>query len=613
MSLFELEKPTTPPAISLRPYQKDATDAILSAMDRGVQRGLIVLPTGLGKTLTVSSLIRSMSESSDFKSLFIAHRRELLNQAQGAISALNPHLSVQIESGEDRATRNAQVVVASTQSINSESTSRLDWFNPTLVVQDEAHRAMAEGNQRIYRRTGCFDSGGPFLLGVTATPHRLDNKMLSGAHESVFQEILFTYSLAKAIKEGWLVDLVGYKAESDTDLSGVKTTAGEYNMKDLEEAVNTEARNELAFKTWDRIANKETTIIFCAGVDHAKEVAEVFKARGVKAASVDGSMKREERDQIIADFKSGKIQVLTNMDIATEGFDFPPTSCIVMLRPTQSWSLYVQCVGRGLRALAGTVNDSMTPAERKAAILSSPKPRCIVIDVADVTTKFNANKAPKVTDSPNLNGMVGLPKNLDIEGKTLAEAVEAFDELDEMVKASAFKFPTSFSGLNAKITLINMLADTDVPEEAVAAKARYQWLKSNDLKYMLNCGSSDVLKRQQAMLVGDMLGKWNLHLSCIEAATDLPQLKVIPMPDDMDKIFLAAEHEIRSAFPGVENLVSRENKWMKAGASPAQIGLLKKLGAPEEVLSSLDKGKASLMISRLMEMKQNEKSATKAR
>ena len=601
---LELFEENAPVAIRLRDYQEKAVQSVLDAMDRGIQRGLIVLPTGSGKTVLFSALIASLRKNPEFTSLVIAHRKELIDQASRTIRNLNPGMSIGIESGDERAARGSSVVVAGTQSINGAESERLSWLAPSLVIQDEAHRGGADGNQRIYRRMGCFDDGGAFLLGVTATPHRLDNRMLHGSNEAIFQEILFKYSLVEAIKDGWLVDLVGYRVESDTDIGSVKTTAGDYNQRDLENAVNTDPRNELAFKAWAEQAPKSQTIVFCAGVDHAKAVSEVFRAHGVNAESVDGSMRTDERVAVMDRYRSGKTQVLTNMDIATEGFDDLNTSCIILLRPTKSWSLYVQCLGRGLRPLAGLVNDDMTAGERRASIGSSPKPRCVIIDVADLTTSHTAGRAPKQGDIPCLNGVVGLPPKLDLEGRTIGDAVEEFEGLDEMVRAGAFKHAVSFSGLKTKLVQIRMLADIDVPEEADQAGAKYSWLKVDDLKYTLDCGNANDMTKRRAILGGDLLGNWTLALLYVDAKGVL-HMDPHEMPEDLDRAFGAAEHQIRKTFWGVENICGRNMKWRSGAATDAQKKLLGNLGCPAELIDTIDKGKASMLIGYLMEQKRN--------
>jgi hypothetical protein len=211
--------------------------------------------------------------------------------------------------------------------------------------------------------------------------------------------------------------------------------------------------------------------------------------------------------------EGGEVQVLTNMDILTEGFDAQACSCVIMLRPTQSWSLFTQMVGRGLRVLPGLIDGIGTPAERREAVRGSAKADCIVIDIVSNTSLHNVADRPKDGETPSLQGLVGLPSALDLEGLTLAEAVEEFEQLPELVKAAAFRRKTSFSGLSATLTQVEMLSELSIPEEAEDAGARLYWLKVADLEYMLDIGTGvGSMIRRVARLVGDIVGHWTLHI-----------------------------------------------------------------------------------------------------
>lgn len=249
--------------------------------------------------------------------------------------------------------------------------------NHNYFVQDGilVHNC-AQSYQNAFKRFGCYDDEGTWLLGVTATPHRLDNKRLFGGG-GIFETVVFKYDIVQAIRDGYLVDLRGYRAKADFNLDGVKTVAGDYNQHQLEERVNTEPVNELAFKSWYEKASDRPTIVFCAGVDHAKAMAEIFRSRGFTAEAVWGEMPRDAREAAIAGFQSGKIQILCNRDILTEGFDAWRCSCVLMIRPTQSWSLFTQICGRGLRHLPGLIEGLGTPVERREAIKGSVKPDCV--------------------------------------------------------------------------------------------------------------------------------------------------------------------------------------------------------------------------------------------
>jgi superfamily II DNA or RNA helicase len=231
-----------PAPIILRPYQEKARNAVLAAKDRGLQRVLAVSPTGTGKTTLFSDLVGEFHSGYGVNSLIIAHREELLQQASARISLQNPGLHVGVESGSSRAPWNCDVVVAGIQSIGRAESTKLDFLKPGFLIVDEAHHAPADSYQNVMRRFGSYE-GECFTIGVTATPHRLDNKPLHGHESAIFEEVVFTYTLAEAIADGWLCDLRGFRVASGISLDAIKTTAGDYNQGQLQRAVNIDQRN----------------------------------------------------------------------------------------------------------------------------------------------------------------------------------------------------------------------------------------------------------------------------------------------------------------------------------------------------------------------------------
>ena len=327
------------PSIVLRDYQQKALASILAAKDRGLNRVMVVMATGCGKTTVFAALVDEFERAYAAPSLVLAHRHELLTQAASRVAHYAPRLQVGIEGGDRSAPFECQVVVAGVQSVGRPDSKRLEWFHPGLMIIDEGHHTPADSYQIAMRRFGSYD-GSCFTLGVTATDHRMDNKPLHGASGAIFEDVVFRFGLRDAVREGWLVDLKGYRVATDVDLSSIKSLGGDYNQGQLARAVNTEERNYTAYRHWHEVAGERRTIVFCVDVQHAKDVAELFRSHHVDAEHVDGTMKMDQREGILRRFNSGRTQVLVNVDVATEGFDAPATDCVLLLRPTQSWSLY---------------------------------------------------------------------------------------------------------------------------------------------------------------------------------------------------------------------------------------------------------------------------------
>lgn len=594
--LFEpTEKPKPAPVIE-RPYQKAARESWLGFLDSGKRRGLIVMATGTGKTFLFNSIIRSMSEQNTaFTCLALAHRHELLSQIVETAQWINPDHRSSIHSGDFKAEPGSSIVAASVQSLGRPGSNALSWLSPSLVICDEAHHAAADTYQNVFRRFECYEPYGTPLLGLTATPHRLDNKALVGDSErAIFEGIAFRYDIVAAIRDGFLVDLKGYRAAAEVDLSKVKVSRGDYQQNQLEDAMNVDHVNQLAFESWEKAGCNHQTIVFCSGVDHAKAVAEVFNAKGVPSAAVWGDMSKDDRKKAIEDFRSGKIKVLTNMDILTEGFDARQAGCVILLRPTKSWSLFVQMIGRGLRTLPNVIEglEHQPSIERRNAIQVSSKPECIVIDIVGIAGEDGHNASEKKTGegTPSLNALVGLPEGLDIEGHSVIEALNIFHELPEVLQASAAgRRNLRFNDLTAELSQVQMLSEIDSPQEAIDF-GEFFWLKPEPNLYVLNCGNIGTVKRR-AQIIGDMLGNWTLELS-----SDHRNPQLYELPSDLELAFPAAESIIQNQFPGVKNLVGRKSAWMAQPITELQINALKKEGVPDYLFQHLNRGKASAMI-----------------
>ena len=333
--------------MKLRPYQLDAVSAVIAARKRGVKRMLLALPTGAGKTVIFAELIRHARH----EVLVLAHRDELLVQAkekiEAALARANDTRVVDIERGQRRASRKAQVVVASIRSLHEGRIGRaLMGRQIHLVIYDECHHAVAESNRAVLEAIGVFEPDWPgTLVGVTATTRRADGRGLG----EVFQEIVAERSLQDMIGEGYLRPLRGLRIETKVSLGPVAMSGEDFDPESLEEAVDVETRNQLVARSIVELCRDRRTIAFCVGVRHAENLGRALNELGVRAGMVCGEMPKADRARTLRMFREGKLRVITNVGVLTEGFDDPGVSAIAMVRPTRSESLYLQCVGRGMR------------------------------------------------------------------------------------------------------------------------------------------------------------------------------------------------------------------------------------------------------------------------
>lgn len=324
--------------ITLRPYQNKLIEDLRGAFASGKKKPLAVAPTGAGKTVLFSYMTKGASEKG-LHILILAHREELLFQISETLEMFNCQHGFIMPGNIIDPTQKVQVGSVFTV------LNKIGKFKaPDLIIVDEAHH-FSTGNSWS-KVIASFPTAR--VVGVTATACRLDGKPLG----DLFDELVMGPTVADLIKLGALSDYVAY-APALVNTDNLKTRMGDYIKSDIEEMMNKPSITGDAVKEWQKIARNKRTIVFCVSVLHAKNVAEAFQAAGITAMAVDGKMDKFTRRQILADFKSGKIQVLTNVNIFTEGFDCKTIDCVVLLRPTASLSLYLQMVGRGLRICEG--------------------------------------------------------------------------------------------------------------------------------------------------------------------------------------------------------------------------------------------------------------------
>lgn len=335
--------------MKLRDYQTAAIESIYDWFRAGKNAPLVVTPTGSGKSVILAEFIRrACTEFHDTHILCVTHVKELVDQDAKAIKRVWPQASVGVYSAGLGRRELKQVTVASIQSIYNKPHfhGRFD-----LIIVDEAH-LIPHKSDGMYRKLldACL-AANPYtkLIGLTATPYRLDSGVLHDGDGALFDGISYEANVADLIEQGYLCRLTS-RLGADVDLGGVKITAGEYNLGQLGERMSAmrliEHHADLIVQ---RCGTRKSWLIFCVTVEHASQISAALSRRGISSTYVSGDMPNGERDQKIQAFKDGWVQALVNCSILTTGFDHPATDAVVMLRPTMSPGLYVQMVGRGLR------------------------------------------------------------------------------------------------------------------------------------------------------------------------------------------------------------------------------------------------------------------------
>lgn len=337
---------------NLREHQIEAKGKIFDAWDK-YDSVMLQMPTGTGKTYLFTSIINDLLAAykevhHNIHILVVAHRMELLDQISATLSRFG------IAHGFIQGTREQhlwkRVQVASIMSLLTEK----NYYNTLrqkydYIIVDEAHHSLADTYIKLFE---LFPDAKK--LGVTATPWRLN-------HESflnLYQTLIVSPQISWFISHNLLADFdyVSIKPDSDTqrlvDFSEVADT-GDFANADLDNTFNTQRIRSKLYESYKRFANGKKGIIYAINKLHASKIAELYCSHGINAVAIDCDTPKEERQEMIAQFKSGMIAVLVNVEIFTEGFDCPDVSFIQLARPTKSLALYLQQVGRGLRIVEG--------------------------------------------------------------------------------------------------------------------------------------------------------------------------------------------------------------------------------------------------------------------
>lgn len=349
-----------------RAYQVKSRDRAFEEWEGGTPSTLLVLPTGTGKTVVAGMIHRRALDVHGRRGLFLAHREELIIQAEEKLSDFD--LSCAVEMGTAHARRNegllgrADVTIATVQTMQGR---RLETWPPDafgVITVDEAHHARAATYKKIldYFR-------GYWLLGITATPDRGDKKNLGVA----FKSLAYDYPLAEAIRDGYLVPIVVARLHTDVDLGDISTTGGDFSTAELEEAIGPHVES-LARAIREEIALRPT-VVFTPDVGSAEMMASALVQLGVTAEAVSGKMPRVDRRDALDRFKGGDFQAVCCCELLIEGWDEPQVSAVVVARPTRKRARYAQMIGRGTRPHA-----------------TSDKSDCLVVDFAWKTTADHA-------------------------------------------------------------------------------------------------------------------------------------------------------------------------------------------------------------------------------
>ena len=435
-----------------RDYQSAAISAAIAELKYN-QSTVVVCPTGTGKTVIFGEVIKQWPG----RVIVLAHREELIFQAAAKIYEITG-IECGIELAGKKSNGRESVIVASVQSM----LRRLDRFNPadfSLIIRDEAHHVTSATDRKIIDH---FQKNPNLkLLGVTATPDRGDNQAIG----QIFKSMAFELSLTDAMSQGWLVPVYSKAIYlPGLDLSRAKITAGELNQGDLaaemEKDENIKAVTDSAY--WEIGSRK--AIAFTASVLQAKLMVERFnQKRPSMAFSIDGNTPNEERRQKLKDFAAGKYQVFCNCGIATEGYDCPKLSAIIMAKLTLVRSHYAQMAGRGLRVLPDPVENCGSPELRKLEISRSAKKDCLIIDYTTNSIRLELMKLADIFDG-DMRPDEKVTSHILGNGKTIAQSNKSMWQIRGAVKGDMALHNLSHTGMGRlKHNSLRITAQKSIP------------------------------------------------------------------------------------------------------------------------------------------------------
>jgi superfamily II DNA or RNA helicase len=539
----------------LRAYQSEALTAVRDAYRAGKRRVIVSLPTGSGKTVVFAHFPRFLKMKK--RLLVLAHREELLQQARDKFRSIDPELKVEIEQATSHAAADAKVVIASVPTL-ARSSARLSRLQPdefSIVVVDEAHHAVAPSYRRIFDHFGLLEpSVSRYLIGFTATPRRGDKQGLG----EVFEEVCYARDMREMIAERYLCPITGWRVDTDLSLDNVKVRHGDFIESQLARVVNMPLRNSLLVKAYRDFAPGRRAIVFCVDVAHAKDVHRAFAEAGIRAAPVWGELSRDQRRSTLAAFSAGEIDVVTNCNVLTEGFDEPRVACVIMARPTKSKLLYAQMVGRGTR-------------------LDPSKKDLVVIDVADNS---------RTHQLPGLHSLFNLPLNMNLNGGNalkIERQIERLNRTQPWIDTSRVRTPEDLKLAAERIEFFNFEAPAEI-----RAHTHNTW-HAVPGGYRLGLPEGEWISIEP-----NLVDTWDIRLSTVHGREAL----LLSPAASLAAAVRSADGFVAVHRPDARRLVERSARWRNELPSDKQKQVLARNRIP--VPAGLTRGQAAQMIAQLV-------------
>lgn len=547
---------------TLRDYQRDAIDSIKGAWGKG-QKPLAALATGAGKTTIMSQLLVETVDPERQRALIIAHTKEIVeqifarieNQFAGRLSewfcGVRMYPGIGMVMGA-RDLPQARIIVATRQSLHTKRLAQILRYGAIdVALIDEAHHAVADNTYGtiVDMLTRCNKN--IKIAGVTATPKRTDKKALG----TIFDDICYKWLIPDGIQSGHLTPVTRVKVKTKVNLSGVKSSRGDYSQSKMVSILKTSNWVELAVEAYQKYIEPDDrqTLAYLPSVAMSKAFTHVLQGKGIAAAHIDGNTPKDDRETILGNYQAGITRVVSNMAVLTEGFDAPATGAILLARPTRSQTLFTQIVGRGLRPSEGKDDClllDMTVVDTKAlevgtllgVMLTCPECATEYLKGTPCCPQCQA-PPPKAERESGESDDAPLPSNFVIGGELIAEFESLF-------------------------------------KDAMAA-----WYVGND--GYVSCNIS--FDKGSLIIMPPVIDDYYRLFRVPKSRKEAPQLEY--QNTDIKECMIEGERIVKR---GGEKSAMKDAEWRSQPASTAQVKLLKKFGI--ENVQGFSKGFAGQLI-----------------
>jgi len=558
---------------TLRDYQREAVDAVKNAWENGTQSPLVALATGAGKTTIASQLLVETVDPEIHRALVIGHTTEIVYQCRDRIAnqfggrldnyygGLRMLPGIGVVMGTDDMP-DARIVVATRQSAHPQRLKRmLQTGSFDALVIDEAHHALADNTYGEIVETLKKDNPAINIVGMTATPARTDKKAL----KTTFDEIVYQWLIPDGVQAGYLTPVTRIKVKTKVDLSGVRSSNGDYSSNRMVSVLQASNWIDLSLKAFkEYIADSgRSCLAFLPSVEMSKQFTQAVNSEAMPAAHIDGTTPKDERRALLSDYASGKLKVISNMAVLTEGFDAPATSAIFLARPTRSKTLFTQIVGRGLRPFPGKDDClllDMTVVDTKALETGTLLGRIITCQQCETDYYFGMGKCP------NCGAVLPPPEEKSPDDDPIPMPHQALYEGNGIVTS----------------------------HESLFEKAFAAWYSGED-GYLSAALGFD----KGALIIMPPIVDGYYRLAHVPTNGNEPVV-FLDRNEDLASLMLSAEKRIDKDSRDAKTL-QKDAKWRGEPATRAQKGLLRQLGV--KGFRAATKGTAAQMITHTLHVK----------